>query len=117
MEMDPLELNGKPIDQKTDIAGTAERQKKDDLQKLKKACKDFETIFTYQLLKTMRKTVPKTSGMGNFFGNDMYNMIADQKVAEELSGRGNGLGLQKMLFEQLTKNIAGEVPNQKVKQD
>jgi peptidoglycan hydrolase FlgJ len=115
--MGPLELNVKDRIQQTDAKDVAAQQKKEDLQKIKKACKDFEAIFTYYLLKTMRQTVPETSKASGLSGKDTYNMIMDQKVAEELSGKGNGLGLQKMLFEQLTKNISGAVPQQKVKQD
>jgi flagellar protein FlgJ len=91
------------------------KQKQAELQKIKKACKDFESIFTYQLLKTMRQTVPKGTSAASLSGKDTYNMIMDQKVAEDLSKRGNGLGLQKMLFEQLTKNYTKEVSQEKIK--
>jgi flagellar protein FlgJ len=113
--MSPLQLNVQDMVQQADAQDIVSRQKNEELKKIRKACKDFESIFTYQLLKTMRQTVPKASGMGNFTGKDTYNMIADQKVAEEMSRQGNGLGLQKMLFEQLTKNLAGEGSRQKVK--
>ncbi|MGV8056615.1 MAG: rod-binding protein [Smithellaceae bacterium] len=93
----------------------ASKQKQDDLQKIKKACKDFESVFTYYLLKTMRQTVPKGSSFGSSSGKDTYYMLMDQKVAEELSNKGGGLGLQKMLFEQLTKNYPKEVPQEKIK--
>jgi Rod binding domain-containing protein len=53
--------------------------------------------------------------MGNSPGKDTYYMLMDQKVAEDLSRKGNGLGLQKMLYEQLTKNYAKEVPPDKIK--
>lgn len=87
----------------------AYRQQNQDLTKIKKACRDFESIFTYYLMKTMRQTVPKSSLLGNFAGKDTYYMMMDQKVAEEMSNKGNGLGLQKVLFEQLTKNYPKEV--------
>jgi flagellar protein FlgJ len=115
--MSPLELNVKDVVQQPDAVGIAAQGKKQDLQKIKKACKDFEAIFTYYLLKTMRQTIPENSKSSGLSGKETYNMLMDQKVAEELSGKGNGLGLQKMLFQQLTKNIAGGVPQQKVKQD
>ncbi|MEN6620514.1 MAG: rod-binding protein [Smithella sp.] len=94
------------------------KQKQEDLQKIKKACQDFESIFTFHLLKTMRETVPKNSSAASLSGTgkDTYYMIMDQKVAEDLSRKGNGLGLQKVLFEQLTKNYPKEeVSQEKIK--
>ena len=42
------------------------------------------------------------------FGKESYTMIIDQKLAENISNNGNGLGLQKMLFDQFTKtNLRG----------
>ncbi len=96
----------------------ASKQNRADLQKIKKACQDFESIFTYQLLKIMRQTVPKNSSAASLSGpgKDTYYMIMDQKIAEDLSRKGNGLGLQKVLFEQLTRNYPKEeVSPEKIK--
>jgi Rod binding domain-containing protein len=78
------------------------RHTPEELKKIKKACADFEAIFTYELIKSMRKTVPEAK-TGMNFGKDSYMMIIDQKLAENISNEGDGLGLQKMLFEQFTK--------------
>lgn len=103
-----INLNTQAIEQAMG-AGITDKTRKEDLQKIRKACKDFESIFTYYLFKTMRQTVPKNTLLGNMSGKDTYNMLMDQKVAEELSNKGGGLGLQKILFEQLTKNYKKEV--------
>jgi flagellar protein FlgJ len=71
-------------------------------EELRKACADFESLFIYQLLKSMRKTIPE----GGFLSNknswsDACTMMFDQKVAEDLADRGGGLGLQDMLYRQL----------------
>ncbi len=93
---------------------SSSKYSKEDLKKLKKACADFESIFTYELLKTMRKTVPENKN-GMNYGKDTYTMIMDQKLAESISNHGNGMGLQKVLYEQFTKTnareISGEVKN------
>lgn len=86
---------------------TSSRYSKEELQKLKKACTDFESIFTYQLLKTMRKTIPENKTGMNNYGKDTYTMMMDQKLAENISEKGDGLGLKKVLFEQLTKTNTG----------
>lgn len=107
--MDAINLN--TLNKTGEIKSTeiTSKERQAELQKIKKACQDFESIFTYYLMKTMRQTVPKNSGFGSLSGKDTYNMIMDQKIAEDLSRRGNGLGLQKVLFEQLTKTYLKEV--------
>jgi flagellar protein FlgJ len=75
----------------------------EEQKKLKKACADFESIFTYQLLKTMRKTIPENKTGMNNYGKETYTMMMDQKLAENISAKGDGLGLKKVLYEQLTR--------------
>lgn len=104
--MNMIDINTRNTAEQIKNAEISTKEKKDDLQKIKKACKDFESIFAYYLLKTMRQTVPKGSNsLSNFAGKDTYTMIMDQKLAEELSNKGNGLGLQKMLYEQLSRSV------------
>lgn len=81
----------------------------EELKKLRKVCADFESIFAYQLIKTMRKTVPESKVGMNDYGKDTYKMIFDQKLAETISSNGNGLGLQKVLYDQLTKTNTQEI--------
>ncbi len=83
---------------------SSSRYSEEELRKLKKACADFESIFTYQLLKNMRKTIPETKSGLNNYGKETYTMMMDQKLAESISSHADGLGLQKVLFEQFTKN-------------
>ena len=72
-------------------------------RQLKKACRDFEANFAYCLLKNMRRTVPAGGLTGHATGKDTYEMLMDQKIAEEAAGKGGGLGLQKILFDQLNR--------------
>jgi peptidoglycan hydrolase FlgJ len=85
----------------SDRSTTNEISVKDE--RLKKACADFESIFIYYMFKTMRKTVPESGLLNKISGKDTYEMMMDQKVAEELAGKG-GMGLQKMLFNQVKKD-------------
>jgi flagellar protein FlgJ len=79
----------------------ADRERSERERSLKKACADFESIFVYYMFKTMRQTVKAGGAIGQFPGKDTFDMMMDQKVAEELTRRGDGLGLQKILFNQL----------------
>jgi flagellar protein FlgJ len=74
-------------------------------KKLKKACADFESMLVFQLLKTMRQTVPKSGLLKTTPGSSTYEMMLDQKIADELANKGQGLGLQKMLYNQLIRQI------------
>ena len=70
-------------------------------KKLRKACTDFESIFTYYMFKTMRQSIPQCGYFKQSPGKDAYNMLFDQKVAEEMANKGKGAGLQQTLFNQL----------------
>jgi peptidoglycan hydrolase FlgJ len=69
-------------------------------KKLNKVCADFESIFIYNMLRKMRSTIPRSGLVNEIKGKDTYEMMMDQKVSEDLSNKG-GLGLQKMLFNQI----------------
>jgi flagellar protein FlgJ len=71
-------------------------------KKLKKACADFESMLVYQLLKTMRQTIPKDGLLKSSQGRQTYEMMLDQKLATELTNKGEGLGLQTRIYKQLT---------------
>ncbi|HAJ27384.1 MAG TPA: hypothetical protein DCG53_09115 [Syntrophus sp. (in: bacteria)] len=73
----------------------------EDNKKLKKACADFEAILTYNLFKAMRKTIPAGGAINTIAGKDTFDMLMDQKVAEDLSKKNGGLGIQKILYNQL----------------
>jgi peptidoglycan hydrolase FlgJ len=77
-------------------------------RKLKKACADFEAIFISLMFRTMRQTVPTSGYFKAMPGKDIYTMMMDQKLAEELAHRGEGLGIKKMLYQQLNKPIHKE---------
>ena len=69
-----------------------------DLGALKKACRDFESILVHTLLKSMRKSLSKSEGIGA--GSEMYTTMGDLELARTLA-HGRGMGLGDLLFEQL----------------
>lgn len=73
----------------------------EDNKKLKKACADFEAILAYNLFKTMRQTIPTGGAINKITGKDTFDMLMDQKVADDLSKRNGGLGIQKIMYNQL----------------
>jgi peptidoglycan hydrolase FlgJ len=78
---------------------------------LKEAARQFESLFTQMLLKSMREA-NKSFGEDSLFGSDqadMYQDMFDDQIALQMS-KGKGLGLADMLIRQLagTVGTAGE---------
>ena len=100
--MDKISVN-MPVNVKTEKMSSGKTIDPEQEKKLKKVCADFESILFFQLLKTMRQTIPKNGLLGNSHGKDTYEMMLDQKIADEMAKKGEGLGLQKMLYNQIVK--------------
>lgn len=74
-------------------------------EEMMEACKQFEAYFTEQVFKGMMKTIPKSDDsssanrtMLDFYQDEMIKGVAEQSAEQ------NGLGLAKMLFEQMKRN-------------
>lgn len=86
-----------------DRKGNLESEKK----RLYKAAKEMESLFLYQLLKTMRQTIPTSEanesfGMGDGMGKDIYTQMFDQELAMKMAGSNEG-SLADQLYKSLEK--------------
>ncbi|MBB6094203.1 flagellar protein FlgJ [Povalibacter uvarum] len=75
---------------------------------LKEVAKQFESLFTQMLLKSMREANRSLSNGDTLFGSDQadfYQDMFDQQIAVHLS-KGEGLGLADMLVRQLAGGAA-----------
>ena len=99
--INPLSLTRSPMGERR-IIDTDRRDA--DLAVLKKACKDFESIFVHTLLKTMRKSLPKTETSSS--SKDMVTSLGDLELARTIA-HGRGIGLGEVLFEQLKHKVCG----------
>jgi len=79
-----------------------------DTQRLKRACQEFEAIFLQQLLSAMRKGIPKSNLLPHTLARDVYESMLDMAIARAIA-KGGGVGLGKMLFEQL-KHAPSDLP-------
>jgi flagellar protein FlgJ len=87
-----------------------------DPSALKEAAKQFESLFTQMLLKSMRDA-NRSFGEDSLFGSsqgDFYQDMFDDQIAMHLS-KGKGLGLADMLVQQLTQ--AGMVKSSEATSD
>jgi len=76
-------------------------------KRLYKAAKEMESLFLYQLLKTMRETIPKSElnesfGTGDSPGKDIYTQMFDQELALKMSGVDDR-SLANQLYESLER--------------
>jgi len=72
-----------------------------DEGKLKKVCEDFESIFISQMLKVMRKSVPKSGLLDGGSQQDTYLSLFDEELSKSMAKRG-GIGLGKILYQNIT---------------
>jgi flagellar protein FlgJ len=108
--VDPIELNLNVFEQhRLGERSLAQRQEVGEppehdpnLHALKKTCRDFESVFVYTLLKTMRASLPKPEGDDT--RKEMYTSMADLELARSIA-HGRGIGLGDLLFEQLRQKV------------
>lgn len=74
-------------------------------EELMDVCREFEAYFTEQMFKAMQKMVPESDDEDKSMGQlkDYFEGQMIQKYAEE-SAQGEGLGIAKMMYEQMKRN-------------
>ncbi len=88
---------------KMDIERLASKSRATDPESLRKACQEFEAVFTTYLLKSMRKTVPRTEFMNGGLSEDIYLSMMDEEIASAVS-KGRGIGLAAAIYQQLSES-------------
>lgn len=86
-------------------ANNLEREK----QRLRKATNEFESLFMYEMLKTMRKTIPKNASsenapFSNDLGKDTFMQMFDMELARKMSS-GDAGSISAILYNSLEKVI------------
>ncbi|RME22008.1 MAG: hypothetical protein D6800_11495, partial [Candidatus Zixiibacteriota bacterium] len=94
-------LRGKP-------AATLEQEK----ARLRRVTKEFESFFTYQMLKTMRKTIPespfsKGAPLSGGAGKGMFTDLFDMEVARRVSGDEHG-SIADLLYRSMEKLVEAQ---------
>src|SRR5271168_1160784 len=76
---------------------------------LREAARQFESLFTSMVLKSMREA-NLGPGLGDSDATNTYQEMYDQQMAVQMS-QGKGLGLADMLVQQLTRSgLKGTLP-------
>jgi flagellar protein FlgJ len=89
------------IENTTTIGQRAAAAKGEALEdtRLRKACKDFESLLVQQLLSKMRTSVPKSDLFGSKDKEEVFQSMLDEEYAKEVSESGS-LGLGDLLYAQ-----------------
>jgi Rod binding domain-containing protein len=99
--------------------GTPEAEK----ARLRKATKEFESFFIYQMLKTMRGTIPdnalaKDAPLSDGLGKDAFTEIFDMEIARKASFGGHN-SIAELLYKSMEKLIDAQYtprnPDPKIK--
>src|SRR5262247_2825555 len=69
-------------------------------QDVKSATAELASLFVYQMLAAMRRTVPKSGLLDKGYAHDTYLSLFDQEIARHLARRDD-LGLAALLQRQL----------------
>lgn len=67
---------------------------------LMEVCKEFESIFLNMVFKEMRKTIPDGGLIPKDTGTEIFEDMYYEELSKEVSDKGEGLGIAKMLYEQ-----------------
>ena len=78
--------------------------------RLKKATKEFESMVMYEMLKTMRKTIPKndmtkeSAGLSGGLGKDIFTEMFDMQLARKVTD-GGSQSVSNILYKQVVKTL------------
>ncbi|MCK4302121.1 MAG: rod-binding protein, partial [candidate division Zixibacteria bacterium] len=80
--------------------------------RLRKVSKEFESFFTYYMLKAMRKTVPEGTLTDNApfsgkAGKDIFTDMFDMELARKMPS-GNGASIADMLYRSMEKLVTAQ---------
>ncbi len=80
--------------------------------RLKKATREFESLVIYEMLKTMRKTVPesafaKGAPLSGGMGKDIFTQMFDMKLAQKVATGGKN-SISDILYSQMEKLVEAQ---------
>ncbi len=85
----------------------AKNHQTNENEELKKAAQSFEALFVQILLKSMRKTVPKSTLSQSGLDYDIYMSMFDEQISKKIAER-NTIGLSKLIYNEVEKKLHKE---------
>lgn len=81
-----------------------DKDKQAQLAKLKKACEQFESLFVYYMLKTMRAASEESTLLGDGMGSEIFTQLFDEGLADKMAESGP-FGIGDMLMKSYAAQI------------
>ena len=75
---------------------------------LRKASKEFEAIFVYQMISAMRKTINHGGVIKKSQGEKIFEGMLDEEWSKKLSTQNNHNSLGELLYRQMSRNLGLE---------
>ena len=70
--------------------------------KMRKVCREFESLLVAQMLTKMRESVPKSDLFGSSEKEELFRSMLDQEIAKQIS-ETSAIKLGDLLYAQLAK--------------
>ena len=90
---------------RTSMQGATREEKK---AALRKASKEFEAIFVYQMISAMRKTVNHGGVIKKSQGEKIFEGMLDEEWGKKLTTQNNHNSLGELLYRQMSRNLGLE---------
>ena len=82
-------------------------------EQLQKASEDFEALFIYFMLRSMRKTIVKSELLDSGLGGEIYESLFDQELSRTIAHQTR-LGIAEMIRNQLSDNTGEETRSEAI---
>ena len=93
---------------KLNIERLSPKSKEKEAEQLYRACQEFESVFIAYLMKSMRKTIPRSEFMNGGLREDMYLAMMDEEISRVVA-KGPGMGLAASIYRQIGQNKKSKV--------
>lgn len=90
------------LSEKPQDSGVSDQNKQVKLQRLRKACEQFESLFVYYMLKTMRSASEKSSLLDEGMGSEIFTQMFDESISDKIA-QSSPFGIGDMLMRQYAR--------------
>jgi len=83
---------------------------------IREVASEFESIFIYYMLKTMRESVIKAGLFGNSRGEEIYKSMLDEELSRIIA-KGGGIGLKDIIVKEMEGTANPTAPHEPIRDE